>query len=415
VETGTETVRARYLTKHFHRAIPVKILFLALDIDLGRQRGDSIHALSLARALTRSGHRVHLVVGATDPAMVVPGLEISVRAVGGDLSVIRQVWRVSRRFQPDVIYERRFSPKVSAALSMLTNTPYVVECNGIVEEEAAMQGRPLTETPWRRLKASIRALTLRRAAAIVAVATGLSDALVERYGVSRRRVSVIENGVDPVLFQPRIRDSVRTLEGFGTDPIICFVGNLVAWQGLESLLYALRDVPRPVRLLVVGDGPDRQRLAGLVRELALSERVEFLGTVPHQKIPDYIALSNLCVAPFIAKRNQKMGISPLKVFEYLACARPVVVTDIPGARELVESTGAGIVVAPDEPVALKEAIGRVLIDPAFSVAAVRASDIVRRDHSWDGVATAVVRVLTAAASRRARPIDSLAGEAHGEF
>ncbi len=393
----------------------MRILFLALDIDLNRQRGDSVHALSLAKALARVGNRVHLVVGAVGDQLTVPGLEFSVRPSGGDFSTVRYVWRLSRRFGPDVIYERRFSPKISAAVSVLSRRPYVVEVNGLADEEAAMQGRPLGNTPGRRFKANIRSLLLRHAAAVVAVAPGLSDAVVSEYGVSERRVFTIENGVDERLFQPMDCAQARAMLKQGAGTIICFVGNLVAWQGIPGLLYAMQRVPGSVRLLIVGDGPDRQRIVDLVGALKLSNRVEFVGNVPHSKVPQYIAASDVCVAPFTAQRNLNSGVSALKMFEYLACARPVVVSAIPGARELVETTGAGVVVPPDQPEALGQAIERVVKDPAYGVAANRASDMVRRVHSWDAVADSVIRVLATAATRPALPLDYLHREAHRDY
>lgn len=378
----------------------MRILFCALDIDLSRPRGDSIHAFSLASALARAGHQVHLVVGSMTGACSSDGFEVSVRPNDGDLRTLLYMQQVAARFRPDVIYERRFSPKISAGLSVVTRRPYVVEYNGIVDEEAAMQGRPIPLSPSGRLKALLRISMLRRAAAVIAVTERLREMVVREYGVRSSRVFLVENGVDPSLFRPIDRDVAREALGLRAGPAVCFVGNLVGWQGIGVLLEAIPTLPDSVHVILVGDGPDRQSLFDRARRLNLLGRVDFIGSVPHDRVPFYIAASDVCVAPFIAKRNQRSGVSPLKLYEYMACARPVVVTGIAGARELVERTGSGIVVPPDDPGALGRGIQQVLQDPTFLAAASRGAEIVKQERSWDIVAAMVTRVLNWVADAR---------------
>ncbi len=400
----------------------MRILFLALDIDLSCEQGDSIHALSLARSLLRSGNRVHLIVGADRAGIPSDGLEISVCPKGQHFAVLQHAYRVARRFRPDVIYERRFSPKVSAALSLALHRPYVVEINGLVEAEAAMQGRPLSEGPVARLKASLRKLTMRRAAAVVTVTEGLRDVIVQEYGVAPTKVFTVENGVDATLFRPMDRSEARVALGLAGGQIICFVGNLAAWQGLRVVLDALLNTPGSVRLLIVGDGRERQNLTDYARALGLLNRVEFVGRVPHDEVPLYMAAADVCVVPFTSRTSaskssslmmDRAGRSPLKLYEYLASARPVVLTAVAGARKLVEVTGSGMVVPPDEPMTFGRAIRQVLENPSFALAANRASEIVRRDHSWDAVASAVGRVLATVTDESVYPTYSTAREGHG--
>lgn len=374
----------------------MRILFQALDVDLGANRGDSIHTRNLAVGLVRGGHRVHLVSGAATSGVVLPGVELTIRPEGGDLKVIAHVRRVALKFHPEVIYERRFSPKIAAALSFLIHRPYVVEYNGIAVEEAAMQGRPLKRGPVPRVRAAIRVRLLRRADAVVTVTPGLRDIVAREYGVPIPKISVIENGVDPALFQPSDRSGARSGLGLQKGPLVCFVGNLVRWQGLEALVVALKGISADVQCVIVGGGGEKPHLLQQAKALGIDDRIKFVGNVPHDLVPAYIAAADVCVAPFSYQRNARSGVSALKLYEYLACGRPVVVTAIPGARELVEGTGCGIVVPPDDSTALGSAIVRVIENPSFERAAIRASEQVRRDRSWDRVAKDVARVLAIA-------------------
>jgi glycosyltransferase involved in cell wall biosynthesis len=375
----------------------MRILFQALDVDLGVDRGDSIHTRNLAMGLARCGHSVHLVSGAATGGVVLPGVDLTVRPQGGDLAIISHVRRVSLEFRPEVIYERRFSPKIAAALSLLIRKPYVIEYNGIVDEEAAMQGRPLRNTAASRIRGAIRVRLLRRAAAVVTVTPGLRDIVARDYGVPASRISIVENGVDPTMFQPSDRIEARSVLDLQKGPLVCFVGNLVRWQGLDGLLVAMSEIPGDVRCVIVGDGVEKTHLVHQANALGIHDRVKFVGNVPHSLVPTYVAAADVCVAPFSYQRNARSGVSALKLYEYLACGRPVAVTAIPGARELVEASGCGIVVPPDNPTALGKAIVRIIEDPSFAEAAFRESAQVRKDRSWDRVASEVARVLEIAA------------------
>jgi len=369
------------------------ILFLALDVDLRMNRGDAIHTRALAASWARAGHRVHLMVGGDGADIGIPGMEVSVRPERADLPTLASVKEVARLFKPNVIYERRFSPKISMTLSALTGKPFAVEYNGIVDEEAAMQGRPLPKTRTRRLKTAVRVRMLRRAAAVVTVTHGLREIVIERYGVDPERVFVAENGVDPDLFRPLDIAEARAALGLPPGPLACYVGNLVRWQGLDTLLEAMNELPSSLRLVLVGDGPSRAHLVRQVEKQGLGGRVHFTGIVPHEKVPLYIAAADVCAASFSSERNVRSGVSALKILEYLACARPIVVTAIPGAVELVETYRCGLVVPPENPQAFGAALAQVSGGPSFRAAALRASEFVRRERTWDRTAGKVIDIF----------------------
>lgn len=378
----------------------VRILFLALDVDMKANRGDAIHTRSIAASLARAGNEVLLVVGSNGLPDPVPGLRTSVRPDSGYLAVVSHIRKAVRTLRPDVIYERRYSPKIGMTVSRMSGTPFVAEINGIVEDEAAMAGRPLPDTPVQRAKGSIRRRMLKRAAAVVTVTDGLRDIMIQRFGLLPERVFVVENGVDPTLFRPMDLAESRRALGLSADRLVCFVGNLVPWQGLVSLVNAMSALPSQVHLLLVGDGPERASLLKQVGNLGLQTRVRHLGSIPHEEVPVAVAAADVCVAPFSFDRNATSGVSALKVLEYIACGRPIVVTDIPGPRELVRTLGCGLVVPPGDPEALAHAIGRALEEPAYRTAAIRASEIVRKENSWDRTARHVLGVLETVASKR---------------
>jgi glycosyltransferase involved in cell wall biosynthesis len=116
--------------------------------------------------------------------------------------------------------------------------------------------------------------------------------------------------------------------------------------------------------------------------------VIFAGEVPHARVPDYIGSGDICILPERARAS-----SPLKLFEYMSCERPVVAFDVKG-HELVEALGAGVLVPSNDPDKLSEALVSLLNDPARRTAmGVRARAYVVRERTWRKVACEITKVL----------------------
>ncbi|MDR6973970.1 glycosyltransferase involved in cell wall biosynthesis [Streptomyces sp. 3330] len=171
------------------------------------------------------------------------------------------------------------------------------------------------------------------------------------------RVSVIPNGIDPERFHPASVDTVRASLLPGLDPaaplVVC-VGRLCRQKGQDVLLSAWPDIARAApgaRLVLVGDGPDGERLRARAPESVL-----FAGAVT-DAAPWYQA-ADLVVLP---SRWEGMALAPL---EALACGRPVVVTDVDGARESLPTALTSRCLVPAEnPAALADAVAGLLLDP----------------------------------------------------
>lgn len=376
----------------------MNVLFLALDIDLEMQRGDAIHVREITRALAARGHRVRLIT-ATPSARVPllgPGVDHATRPDAGDWTIVRACRRSAMEARSEVIYERRLSPKISYALSRLVGLPFIVELNG-VEEEAAMQGRADT-SPLRRWKARVRRRMLRRANAIVAVTPQLADHTARRLNIDPARIATVPNGVDTDRFRPLDASSARKALGMEDRPWIGFVGNLVSWQGVEFAIRAMPHVLRlhgDARLAIVGDGMSRKALESEASKLGVRSQVSFLGSVPYERVPLHIAAFAVGVAPFVRRRNEAAGLSPLKIYEYMASGRPVVASDLPGVRQALASSGGGVVVPPEDPSALAENVSRLLSDPSLRDAmGRRAREYALAECTWAKTAGRIERVLT---------------------
>src|SRR3990172_2587044 len=114
-----------------HRRIRMRILFLALDINLDRQRGDTVHAMELANGLASIGHAITFVVGAASGHSPTLRSDMVLRVVGGsNRRVVRETLAVARRSAIDIVYERRSTPKIGFAVKTRRRIPLVMEING---------------------------------------------------------------------------------------------------------------------------------------------------------------------------------------------------------------------------------------------------------------------------------------------
>jgi glycosyltransferase involved in cell wall biosynthesis len=168
-------------------------------------------------------------------------------------------------------------------------------------------------------------------------------------GLSRKRVTVIPNGVSPSDFCP------STLpDRAGRVPVLLYIGTLADWQGLEVVIRALPKIleRQAVRLQIVGRGRSRQRklLAKQIRKLGLEGSVTVQPAVPHHEVPAWIAASDICLAPLgLNDRNVTQGACPIKVLEYMASGRPLVASNMPIVRELVREDVDALLFSPNDP------------------------------------------------------------------
>ena len=185
--------------------------------------------------------------------------------------------------------------------------------------------------PRRLIRAAIA-----RAAALVAVSGALAEAL-GGLGARPDQVSVLRNGVDTSLFRPPAdRAAARAALGL-VGPTLISVGHLIARKGHDLAIAALADLPG-WSLLIVGDGPERARLAALAARAGLASRVRLLGARPQAELPALYGAADVLVLA-----SSREGWANV-LLEAMACGTPAVASDIPGNPEVVRAPEAGRIV-----------------------------------------------------------------------
>jgi len=231
----------------------------------------------------------------------------------------------------------------------------------------------------------------RLARQIIVVGPGLRDRLLSR-GVHPTKIQVVSNGVNTDMFRHMSQSECRNRLGLLQDAFyLCFVGTLAPWQGMETLIKAMSEIRLSrcdIRLLVVGDGPIRSKLEVLVSDLHLEDHVQFVGAVPRESVPVYINASDTCVVPKEYPFPRSM--SPLKLFEYLACGVPVLASDVEGIRDILVQTQSGLTFKMGDARDLAVKAKTLMNDMQFKCSARQAGrDYVSQNHTWTMVAQAI--------------------------
>jgi glycosyltransferase involved in cell wall biosynthesis len=128
---------------------------------------------------------------------------------------------------------------------------------------------------------------------------------------------------------------------------------------LDAMAIITRTMPS-VHLLLVGDGEASVELKHQADRLGLNPCISWAGRIPYQEVPTWIGAMTLCVAPFRGDRGET---SPVKIYDYLACGKPVIASAIPSvSATFVQEAGVAFV-PPDNPSALAQALLALLNDP----------------------------------------------------
>ncbi|MFL2940558.1 MAG: glycosyltransferase family 4 protein [Candidatus Poseidoniales archaeon] len=202
-------------------------------------------------------------------------------------------------------------------------------------------------------------------------------------------VTVIPNAVDIKRFNLENKgELIRDKYSIGNDPLALFVGRLVPHKGIGILIRSLTHTPNG-KLMIVGDGPYKKWLMNLVKKLDLNERVIFVGPVDDYWLPSYYSATDVVILPSTS-RLEAFGIVGL---EGMASGKPLILSDIPGVRDVI-SEKEGYIVEPLDPNAIAEALEKIWSAPEMArEMGKRGRERVEALFSWEKVSKDVEEVF----------------------
>jgi len=206
---------------------------------------------------------------------------------------------------------------------------------------------------------------------IVTVGEGYRQRLLER-GVPEKKMAVVMNGVDRDLLEREIPDPEPIRKQWGLkDKFVCsYIGTIGMASGLQILLRSARILRNRgedrVRFLAVGDGAVREELENAARAEGLDE-VVFTGRRPKEEMPAFLAASDLCLV-HLKKTPLFETVIPSKIFEAMGMSKAILIGVDGEARKLVEKSGAGPAIPPEDEVALVDAVLHAVDNPKELIA-----------------------------------------------
>ncbi len=362
--------------------VAMRIIYItAADLDF--PDGQAIHTRSVCKALNMSGTDIRLLGPRfssrqlADPcaSQRIPDIPIGWTGPARFMLYDRFAGRAltSWPFAPgDVAWFRRgpWSRNICRVLET-KKIPHVVEINGLISDLARNRPRYAKLIPWllRREKADLKS-----ADRIVCVTGKLADVISSIHNIHPDKIRVISNGVDTTMFNPRVHADEQVKSSMpGFYQVVGFSGNMARWQGLSVLAHAfaqIRQTHPSTRLVAAGSG-------AMFNMLRREPGVLAMGPVPYERMPSIVRTFDVGVSLFEAEDH-----CPLKIFEYMACGIPVVVSRY---REtaFIHKEGAGILVSPGNIKETSLAIRRLLDNRDLRMQmGARGAELARKKYSW---------------------------------
>ena len=271
------------------------------------------------------------------------------------LSTVFMLIKIIER--PDIIYVRKMNSFLPLLLARLFRIPTFFEIPD--DPYLAYKSSSMIKGS---LEKKIDKYAMRLSAHILVPSAWSKQRLNQIGKIALAKITVVPSGTDTRLFKPM--EKGKCCSGLGIDSsfnYIGFVGSFLITQGIDTLIAAAQAIllKHPdTRFLLVGDGPMMKTWKAKVSRKKLQETFIFVGQVPYKNVPKYIGAMDICVAPHLKDSFQS---SPVKLFDYMACARPIVASDIGAVREITKNSGCALLVSPDEPDELAQGV-KILIE-----------------------------------------------------
>ena len=370
----------------------MRVVILSTDpgIAFGGPKGAAVHLAEVAGALAHRGAAVLLLVAGIAPVARAPTGVTLERLPGPDKATARERllgeatlrrWLELRlrAFRADALYERlALHTAAGASAAARLSIPYLVELNAPLPIEAATY-RTLDEPDAAE---RLECATLTAADRVFAVSRPLAAYARARGAVS---VEVMPNAVAIDRYPERASFAARaSIDADGDRPRAVFVGSLRPWHGIGTIARAWEELgPTAPELIVVGDGPGRDRLAAI--------GASAIGSVDHEAVPGLLARADIGIAPYAS--DAPAYFSPLKLFEYLASGLAVIAGAIPGVTDVLTPETA-LLIPPGDATALADGVRTLVANPVLRSSLGRAGRaLVLEQHTWDRRAERVIAVI----------------------
>lgn len=279
------------------------------------------------------------------------------------------LWSYYRSSEPAVVYSRdRVFSYLMLYLKPFLRIPVYLELHEIPES----------------FQNDVAPGLARRANGVVVISEAIKEDLTG-LGFSESQILVEPDAVDPGSFEiNKPKDDIRSELGLPTeDSIVGFTGNLYSYNGPEVILRVAERCPE-ITFVIVGGSEKQLEQFRRKKNKAGLDNLHFEGYRPHRQIPLYLKAFDVLLLPLEPRIDRtRKYCSPLKLFEYLMAGRPIVASDLPSLREVLENGENSLLVEPGDADAFKTAVKKILDDPKLAQKLAHNAKRTGTRYSWE--------------------------------
>lgn len=287
----------------------------------------------------------------------------------------------------DLVYQIQTTFSFSGLLvSKIKKVPLIYEVNSLLEYE---KDRTFFNNAIIKIAKKLEKQTVEQASKITVVTPEIKKIFHDEYSIPLDKFEVVPNGANLDLFYPMDKLKCREELNFAKDIFfVCFVGGLGLGCGAKNIVEAaphiLEQIPNTL-FLIVGDGPYKAIMKEKIEFMHLQDYFIFTGAVPHETVPKYINSSDVCIAFFNDERIKKVGGgSCIKLYEYLACGKPVIGTVELSTFQILTEYNAGIVVNSDDLKNIADSIVNLIKNEnLIAEMVVNGRKLVEKQYNWN--------------------------------
>jgi glycosyltransferase involved in cell wall biosynthesis len=353
------------------------------SVDISVPHGGTIRILALARGLKTNGFDVRIVApkpSKGDYPLDTSSLEIRHVRIGASLSMLNQIARLlslaraARKCQHEGFVLQMETSPLGGVASYLGCSEYVL----VVHDLSSAKRRYASESPLQGLYQSfvsrLERRAVLRASRVVTVSDRLKEFLVNEWKVPGEKIVVVPNGY----FESKAERYRGSLQRKG---LVTFVGLLAEFIDFDKILQAAEEIDGGPRFVLIGDGPLRSQLEEDIKRRRLTN-VEITGFLPVDQVYKLVAESEVVLFPF--RKSFHTDVScPIKLIEYAALGKAIVVDDVTEIASLLAKDEAAVVVDPTNQSEFISAIKKLLSDPILRDTLGAKSRMTVSSYSWE--------------------------------
>ena len=357
------------------------------DARLPTEKAHGIQIMETCKALAAAGHRISLIISAPDSAdedaiFSHYGMVKSFFIIKAGTCRFLRFGRIGFMVRSHI-----FSANVSKALNG-KKFDAVYTRSEAVASLLTRPDRPIFYEMHDVRRGYLQKRALQKAAGIVVITHGLAD-YCRSLGIDQEKILVAPDGVDLEKFKiAEDIQSCRVKTGLPADKeIVLYVGHLYEWKGADVLAKSsyLLDGNELV-VFVGGTNKDiasfQKRFGSASKDISPNNRIMIAGHQPRSIIPYYLKAADVLVVPNSAKQDiSRLYTSPMKLFEYMASGVPIVASDLPSLREIIDDSTA-FFAKPDDPQSLADVI-RYALDHQEEATSKAGQSVEKvKDYDW---------------------------------